>query len=59
MPLVLAAQWGVRDWSAPVTLKFLVVCGSVGVVLLVSYELLVRYTWVGALLNGRKFRPAR
>ena len=58
LPLVLAAQLWVRDWSMPATLKFLIVCGSVSLVLLVSYEYAVRYTWVGALLNGRKVRGA-
>ena len=25
----------------------------------VSYDALVRYSWLGAILNGRKTRPAR
>ena len=56
LPLVLAAQLWVRDWPLPSGVKFSFLCGGVFVVLLVSYEYLVRYTWIGALLNGRKVR---
>jgi peptidoglycan/LPS O-acetylase OafA/YrhL len=56
LPLVLAAQLWVRDWPLPSGVKFLLICGGVFTVLLVSYEYLVRYTWIGALLNGRKVR---
>ena len=34
-------------------------CTIITAFLLLTYEFLVRYTWVGALLNGRKKRPAR
>ena len=56
LPLVLAAQLWVRDWPLPSGVKFLLICGGVFAVLLVSYEYLVRYTWIGALLNGGKVR---
>ena len=58
LPLVLAAQLWVRDWPLPSGVKFTLICGGVFAVLLLSYEHLVRYTWIGALLNGRKVRPA-
>ena len=57
LPLVLAAQLWVRDWTLAPGWKFLIVCGGVSAILLLSYEYLVRYTWIGALLNGRKHRP--
>jgi hypothetical protein len=56
LPLVLAAQIVVRDWPLPSGVKFTLICGSVFAMLLVSYEHLVRYSWVGAMLNGRKRR---
>ncbi|MBL9132369.1 MAG: acyltransferase family protein [Verrucomicrobiaceae bacterium] len=58
LPLVIAAQLWVRDWPLPAGVKFTLICGLVFTLLLVSYEHLVRYTWIGALLNGRKHRPA-
>lgn len=55
-PLVLAAQLMVREWALPSGAKFTFICGVVFAILLVSYEYLVRYTWIGALLNERKRR---
>jgi len=56
LPLVLLAQLWVRDWAMASAWKFLIVCGGVFAFLQVSYEYCVRYTWIGALLNGRKHR---
>ena len=58
LPLILAAQVAVRDWSLPATAKFVLICSSVTGVLLVAYHTMVRYTWIGAMLNGPKRRPA-
>jgi peptidoglycan/LPS O-acetylase OafA/YrhL len=58
LPLVFAAQLLVRDWSMPPAWKFLIVCSSVFIILLTTYHSLVRYSWLGALLNSRKSRPA-
>jgi peptidoglycan/LPS O-acetylase OafA/YrhL len=56
LPLVLAAQLLVRDWPLPPVPKFLFVCTSVFIILLATYHFLVRYSWIGALLNSRKSR---
>ena len=39
--------------------KFLLICASVTAVSLLSYQAFVRYTPIGAMLNGKKVRPAR
>lgn len=56
LPLVIAAQVWMRDWPLPAVVKLSLICGGVFLVLLASYEHLVRYTWIGTLLNGRKVR---
>ncbi|WP_443748699.1 acyltransferase family protein [Asticcacaulis solisilvae] len=54
LPLVLVLQNAVKAIDAPAEAKFvLVVAGTVGVALL-SYQLLVRYTFIGTILNGRR-----
>jgi len=52
MPLVLAAQIAVRDWSLPGGVKFLLILVTVTSVLLVSYAWWVRPTIIGRILNG-------
>ncbi|WP_291778591.1 acyltransferase family protein [Cecembia sp.] len=43
------------DWPIPSTLKFLVVLISTTIICYVSYHYLVRATFIGAFLNGRKY----
>lgn len=57
VPLMMAVQILISDWEIPVILKMIIVIGGVTAVLLFLYEYAVRYTWIGALLNGRKMRP--
>ena len=56
MPLLFWIQGSTR--TAPVSpfIKFFAVCTVATLLLLLSYETLVRYTWIGAILNGRKYR---
>ena len=56
MPPIIALQILLSGWEFPAVLKFLLICLSVTGVLVVVYEYLVRYTWIGAILNGRKYR---
>lgn len=54
-PIVLLQFW-VKDWPLPGLLKWAFVSAAAMALLLLSYELFVRYTFVGATLNGRKTR---
>ena len=57
LPLVLAVQIAVLNLPWPSSLKFVVVMVVVTLLLLASYRWLVRYTWIGTLLNGPRKPP--
>ena len=57
MPLVFIAQALVANWPLPAFVKLLLVCVGVIGFLLFTYHYLVRYTWIGRLLNGPRQRP--
>ncbi|RLS38299.1 MAG: hypothetical protein DWH82_08480 [Planctomycetota bacterium] len=52
LPLVIAGQAFVCDWQTPAVLKFLLVNGVSILILLATYQILVRHTWLGLVLNG-------
>lgn len=54
VPLVMVLQIAVWSWPANAWLKFGLVLSITMAVLLASYHGLVRYTWVGRLLNGQR-----
>ena len=56
LPLVTGAQWLVCDWPIFAAVKFTLICLVVTGVLLWLYQTVVRYTWVGKLLNGPRAR---
>jgi peptidoglycan/LPS O-acetylase OafA/YrhL len=53
LPLVVGLQFLVREWPINALLKFLLINIATITLLLISYHLLVRSTWIGWLLNGR------
>ena len=57
LPLVIGAQLIVRAWPLSASVKFTFVSVVVTGILLVTYQMLVRYTWLGTLLNGPRTRP--
>ncbi|MEM9553419.1 MAG: acyltransferase family protein [Acidobacteriota bacterium] len=59
LPLIMGAQILVRNWQLPATIKFVVICSGVTALLLVVYQLGVRYTWLGRMLNGPRERTPR
>jgi peptidoglycan/LPS O-acetylase OafA/YrhL len=59
LPLVLFAQAYIRDWPYPAWQKFLGVSASVTIFLLISYQLLVRHTYLGVILNGPRLPKER
>lgn len=59
LPLIIGAQYVVRDWPLPALAKFLLIIAVVTSFLLFTYQTLVRYTWLGRFLNGPRVRPAR
>ena len=58
LPLVFVAQGIVALLPLPALVDFVVMCVAVTALLLVSYRYVVRYTFIGRLLNGRRSRAA-
>lgn len=56
LPLVLVMQWLLLNAGMNVHLEFLLVFTSMVVILLAVYHLGVRYTWIGTMLNGKRYR---
>lgn len=56
-PVQVALQVGLAEHPLPLAAKFVLVNAVTFALLLLSYELLVRHSWLGLLLNGR--RPGR
>jgi len=59
LPTLFYIQYWLRDWRMPALIKFLTSCVLVTGLLLVIYQLVVRYTWIGRLLNGPRKRPEK
>jgi hypothetical protein len=58
-PVVLAVQLAFAGSTMNWVMKSLIVTGVSVPVLLLSYELLVRRTWLGVMLNGRRYLGER
>lgn len=61
MPLVIVLQAVIRPWSMSPFVKFPLLVLVTSLILLVTYQMFVRWTYIGWLLNGKMyplFRPA-
>ena len=47
-----------RGLDLPASVKFTLLVAGATILLLLSYQLLVRYTWIGRMLNGPRTRPS-
>ena len=56
LPLVMVAQYLTLNLPIHYHFKFLVVCAGVSAVLVATYQLGVRYTFIGRALNGPRTR---
>jgi len=57
IPLLFVLQAWMRPWEINSLVKFTITCVVATAFLLLTYQLLVRYTWIGWLLNGPRKRP--
>lgn len=56
VPLVIFAQSFIAQWDQPLALKATLILVAIASFLLLTYEYLVRYTFLGTLLNGPRTR---
>ena len=59
LPPVILFQFWLVHWEVPAAVKFTVVSVATTALVLATYRLFVRYTWIGGLLNGPRARPER
>ena len=59
LPLIIVVQAWIQHWNLPSGVKFAGLTIGVSAVLLVTYQLFVRYTPIGTMLNGKRTRPRR
>ncbi len=58
LPIVQLLQIWVSDWQMLGALKVVLIMGITTAISLATYEFLVRYSWIGAILHGRKYRQS-
>ncbi|HTM80263.1 acyltransferase family protein [Asticcacaulis sp.] len=59
IPVVMGLQLAIRDMAGPAELKFAGILLVTVMIGLLSYQIMVRYTFIGAILNGRRRRTKR
>ena len=56
LPLIQILQFWVAEWSLPSFLKLIFVCLITTLLLLLSYRYLIRYSLIGTMLNGKRYK---
>jgi len=56
LPLIQIIQFWVADWAIPGIIKLIFVCIVTCLLLLLSYQYFIRYTVIGTLLNGKRYK---
>jgi hypothetical protein len=56
IPLVITLACLMQTWKLPIFLKLSMICAGATLILLVTYQLFVRYTWIGRMLHGPRDR---
>ena len=56
LPVIMFVQAWISPWVLPSFAKFLIACALTTIPLLVIYEFVIRYTFIGTLLNGKRTR---
>lgn len=59
LPIVMALQTALAPYSWPWFAKYPLIVGVAFAIMLASYQLFVRYSFVGAILNGRRTRLSK
>ncbi len=59
IPIVMALHALVAPYAWPWFVKYPLVLAAAFTVMLVSYHYLVRYSWIGAILNGKRAKPGK
>ena len=56
LPLIQIIQFWVSEWSLPSFIKLIFVCIITTILLLLSYRYLIRYSPIGTMLNGKRYK---
>ena len=56
IPLVITLACLMQTWKLPIVLKLSIICTGTTLILLMTYQLFVRYTWIGLMLHGPRDR---
>ncbi len=58
LPIIICMQLLIVDWPVSYHLKFMLICVGTTAVSLATYQVFVRYTFIGSTLNGRRTRQS-